>query len=132
MFAPRPANNACVLVLLPRFTGSSLASVATTVLTEYRPLAAVHVPTVTGAAVAPAAMVPVYVPLSVLTTVPFWSAIVTVAPWAPPADATVPWLRRVVVNVTVSPADGLFGDHAVAATRSELCTGLTTSGIEPV
>ena len=60
---------------------------------------------------------------------PFWSAIVTVTPWAPPALATVPWLRRVVVNVTALPADGLVGDHAVAATRSELCTGLTTSGV---
>src|SRR3954452_5697628 len=132
MFAPRPANNACVLVLLPCLTGSSLASFATTVLTEYRPLAAVQVPTVTGAAVIPAAMAPVYVPLSVLTTVPFWSAIVTVTPWAPPALATVPWLRSVVVNVTALPADGLFGDHAVAATRSELGTGLTTSAVEPV
>src|SRR3954466_5996701 len=132
MFAPRPTNSAWVLVLLPCLTGSSLASLATTVFTLYRPLAAAQVPTVTGAAVAPAAMAPVYVPLSVLTAVPFWSAIVTVTPWAPPALATVPWLRRVVVKVTALPADGVFGDHAGAATRSELCTGLTTRAVELV
>ena len=59
MFAPRPTNSACVLVLLACLTGSSFASFATTVLTVYLPLAAVQVPTVTGDAVAPAAMAPV-------------------------------------------------------------------------
>ena len=51
-------------------------------------------------------------------------------PWAPPAEATVPWFLIATENVTVLPAAGLPGDQPVGeATRSELSTGLTTSGV---
>ena len=54
-------------------------------------------------------------------------------PCAPPAEAIVPWLRIATENVTVLPADGLLGDQRDRrATRSELCTGPTTSEVGSV
>ncbi len=117
-------------MLLARLTGSSLASSASTTRTVYRPLAAVQVPRLTGRVVAPAAIAPVYEPVSVRTTVPASLSTVSVMPCAPPAEAMVPWLRIATEKVTVLPADGLLGDQATAAaTRSELATGPTTSEV---
>ena len=117
-------------MLFCRFTGSSLASSASTTRTVYRPLAAVQVPSDTGPAVAPAAIVPLYEPVSVRTTAPDWSRTVSVMPCAPLADAMVPWLRSVTAKETAAPALGVPGDQVTAeATRSELATGLTVSGV---
>ncbi len=59
---------------------------------------------------------------------PLPSRTVSVTPWAPEAEATVPWFLIATVKVTLSPAEGLDGVQATgAATRSELETGLTTS-----
>src|SRR5918993_2835778 len=120
--APRPTKNGRSLVLLARLTGSSLASSASTTRTVYRPLVATQVPMVTVGAVAPAAMVPEYDPVSVRTTVDPLSR-VRVMPCAPLAEAIVPWLRIATENVTVLPAAGLLGvQETVWATRSELWT----------
>lgn len=71
--------------------------------------------------------------MSVLTVVPFASWIVSVTPWAPDAEANVPWFLIATVNVTLSPAEALEGVQATgAATRSELETGLTTRASERV
>jgi hypothetical protein len=129
MFAPRPTKSDRSLLLLARFTGSSLASSASTTRTVYRPLAAVQVPRLTGLVVAPAAMAPVYEPVSVRTTAPLAAfTTVSVMPCAPPADATVPWFLIATVNVTTLPLAGLPGVQPTGeATRSELATGATTS-----
>ena len=98
-----------------------------TVLTVYLPFAAVQVPRRTGAVVWPAAMAPVWEPVSVLTVAPLASWTVRVMPWAPDAEATEPWFFRATVNVTSSPAEALVGvQETGAASRSELATGLTT------
>ena len=129
MFAPCPTNSGVSLELLPCFTGSSLASTATVVWTVYRPLAAVHEPMPTFV-VAPLARLPLNEPLSVLTVLPFASSTATVTAWEPSAVATVPWFFTVTVKFTVLPAAGLPGVHATdAGTRSELCTGRTTSAV---
>ncbi|MNI54492.1 hypothetical protein D3C73_1093900 [compost metagenome] len=109
------------------FTGSSLSSTAICVFTVYLPFAAVQVPKVTGAVVEPLAIVPLYEPVSVLTTV-FVAVSVTVRVmlWTPPAEAAVPWFLIATVKVTVLPPAGLPGDQLTgAAIRSELETGTT-------
>ena len=81
-------------------------SAATVVVTVYLPFTAVQVPAVT-LTLAPAAMTPVgAVGVSVLTTAPVWSLIVTVTPCAAELDGWLPWFVTVVVNVTVCPPDG--------------------------
>lgn len=130
MFAPRPMNSDWLLVLLARFTGSSLASSATTTFTVYEPLAAAQVPRPTGAAVAPAAMAPLCAPVRVFTVAPLESVRVSVMPWLPPAEAIVPWFFRATEKVTVSPAEAPLGVQFTAeAIRSELSTGFTTSEV---
>ena len=52
---------------------------------------------------------PLNEPVSVRTAAPASLSTVSVMPWAPPADATVPWLRMATENVTVAPPGGLFG-----------------------
>src|SRR3954447_8298604 len=122
MLAPRPTKNGFSVVLLACLTGSSLASLATTVRTVYRPLTAVQVPRLIDGDEAPGPSAPVYDPVSVRTTVDPLST-VTVTPWAPPAVATVPWFFSVTEKVTVLPAAGLPGAQPDAdAIRSELAT----------
>jgi hypothetical protein len=54
---------------------------------------------------------------------------VNVMPWAPEADATLPWFFKATEKATEFPADGLPGVQLTAAAiRSELATGVTTSG----
>src|SRR2546430_6481367 len=127
MFAPWPTNIGVSLVLLACLTDSSLASTAMTTCTVYFPLAAVHVPRLTGLVVAPGLIVPENEPLSVVTVLPLLSLRVSVTPCEPPADATVPWFLMATENVTVLPAAGLPGVQLTGeATRSELWTGFTT------
>lgn len=129
MFAPRPTNSGCVEVLFSRLTGSSFASSATVTFSEYEPLAAFQVPRLTAGAVEPAAMTPECVPVRVLTVSPLESTSASVTGWPPPAESWVPWFLSATLNVTSSPAAGLDGEVVTAAaTRSELWTGLTTSG----
>ncbi len=129
MSAPRPTKSGSVLVLLARLTGSSLASSAMTVFTVYLPLAAVQVPRRTGAVVAPGSMAPLCAPVRVLTTAPLASVTVRVIGWAPEAEAVVPWFFTATEKASVSPAEAEEGDQETGeATRSELATGLTTSG----
>ena len=81
-------------------------------MTVYLPFTAAQVPRLTGPVVAPASITPVYEPVSVLTVAPLVASIrVTVMPWAPAAEACVPWFLMATVNVTVLPADGLLGDQ---------------------
>ncbi|QYC39130.1 hypothetical protein Nocox_07525 [Nonomuraea coxensis DSM 45129] len=128
MCAPRPTNSGSSLVLLARLTGSSAASPASTVLTVYLPSAAVQVPRVTGAVVAPGAIAPLAEPVRVRTTVPPASTTVSVTPCAAELEATVPWFLIATLNVTVPPAAGLPGVQATgAATRSAVSTGRTVS-----
>src|SRR5688500_18440328 len=120
MLAPRPTKNGASLVLFCCFTGSSLASAASTTRTVYLPLAAVHVPRETGAVVAPAAMTPVYEPVRVRTTVPAALRTVSVMPCAPPADATVPWFLTATEKFTTLPLAGVVGVQLTGeTTRSE-------------
>lgn len=133
MSAPRPTKSDSVLVLFARFTGSSLASSASTTFTVYEPLAAVQVPRETGDVVEPAAMAPLCAPVRVLTVAPLESIRLRVIPWLPLADATEPWFFTATEKVTVSPFEGPDGEVVTAlATRSELETGFTTSGVPPV
>src|SRR5689334_8447038 len=129
MFAPRPTKNDWVPVLLACFTASSLASTAIVVRTENLPFTAVQVPRDTGDAVAPAAITPVVDPVRVLTVVLSASSRVSVIACDPPAEAMVPWFFTVTENVTRFPDAGVVGDHPAVATRSELCTGETTSAV---
>ncbi len=131
MFAPRPTKNGCVLVLLACLTGSSLASLASTVLTVYLPLTAVQVPRFTGrGGGAGSRSTPLYEPVSVFTVEPSALGRVSVMPWAPLAEATVPWFLIATREGDRSPAAGLPGVQLTEeATRSELATGLTTSGV---
>jgi hypothetical protein len=129
MFAPWPTNSGVLLVLLPCLILSSLASTATVVRTVYRPLTAVHEPMPTFV-VAPGARLPLNEPDSVLTVALFASSRVIVTACEPLAVAIVPWFLTVTVKVTVLPADGLPGVQATEdGTRSELCTGATTSEV---
>lgn len=117
-------------MLLACLTGSSLPSAASTTRTVYLPFAAVQVPRLIGPTVAPALITPEYEPVRVRTTVPDSLSTVSVMPCAPDADATLPALRTDTEKVTVLPADGLPGDQATdEATRSDVATGLTTSGL---
>src|SRR3569833_549912 len=128
MSAPRPTKNGVVLVLFACLTGSSFGSFASTTLTVYLPLAAVHEPRATGAAVAPAAMVPLTEPVKVFTTLLPASSSDSVMPWEPDPEATVPWFLTATLNDTAFPAAGLPGVQLTdEATRSELATGATTS-----
>src|SRR6266496_13737 len=131
MFAPRPTNRFCVVVLLPCLAGSSLASLAMTTVTLYRPLAAVHEPSATGFVTAPAAIVPLTDPVNVLTTAPVVAFLtVNVMPCAPLAEATVPWLRIATEKLTVAPFCGLVGDQLTGdAIRSDVGTAVTTRAV---
>src|SRR5882757_5700118 len=131
MLAPWPTNRFVVLVLLACLTDSSALSTATTVLTVYLPFTAVHEPTLTFW-LSPAANVPEYEPVSVLTVAPVESAIVTVTPCEPLLVEMLPWFFSCTVNATDWPADGLPGFHDVDPTRSALCTGATTRFVAPV
>src|SRR4051812_3888348 len=115
MFAPRPTKNDRVLVLLACLTGSSLASFARTTRTVYLPLTAGHEPSATGDVVAPGAIAPVYDPVNVRTVPPAASSSVSVIPWAPPAEATLPSFRSDTENATALPAAGLPGVHETDA-----------------
>lgn len=119
-------------MLFSRLTGTSFASSARTTFTVYEPLAAAQVPSATDGAVAPAAMTPLCAPVRVFTVAPSELTTVRVMPWLPPAEATVPWFLIETEKLTVSPAAGADGDVPSVATRSELATGLTTSGAEAV
>ena len=92
----------------------------------YLPLTAVHVPRVTGAAVAPAAIAPLTEPVRVATVALFWSSRVTVMPCEPLVVAIVPWFLTEAVKVTVLPFDGFGGVQDSVPTRSADCTGATT------
>lgn len=117
-------------MLLVCFTGSSLPSAASTTRTVYLPLAAVQVPRLIGPTVAPGLITPEYEPVRVRTAVPDSLSTVSVMPCAPDADAWLPALRSDTEKVTVLPGGGLPGDQSTAeATRSELATALTTSGL---
>ena len=85
----------------------------------------------TGLVVAPDAMMPVNAPVRVRTTVlPF--STVRVMLCAPAADAMLPWFLIATEKVTVLPFAGLPGVQPTGdAIRSELATGVTTSG-EPL
>lgn len=92
-------------------------------------MAAFQVPRPTAGIVVPAATTPECAPVRVLTVVPLESTRSSVTAWLPPAESWVPWLRSATLKVTSSPAAGLEGEVVTeAATRSELWTGLTTSG----
>ena len=93
------------------------------------PLAAVQLPRFTGAAVAPAAIAPVYEPVRVLTMAPLRSATVSVMPCAPAAEAMVPWFLHAAVNVTVLPAAGLLGVQRGGRDQVGARTGVTTSAV---
>ncbi len=133
MSAPRPTKSGCSEVLFSRLTGSSFASSATSTLRVYEPSAAFQVPRFSAGVVAPAAMTPSCAPVRVLTVAPSESTSATVTGWLPPAESRVPWFRSATLKVTSSPAAGLEGEVVTAAaTRSELWTGLTTSGSDRV
>src|SRR6476469_10983516 len=132
MFAPRPTNRFCVEVLLACLAGSSLPSFASTVVTVYRPLAAVHEPSPTGLADAPGWITPLAEPVNVATVAPVVAFLsVRVTPCAPLAAAIVPWLRIATEKLTAAPACGVDGDQLTEATRSDVGTAVTTSG-EPL
>src|SRR5689334_2235063 len=107
MFAPRPTNSGLSLLLLACLMDSSLVSAARTVCTVYLPLTAVQVPRLTTDELAPAASVPVYDPVRVLTVAPVESTTVSVTPCAPLPEAWVPWFLMTTEKLTVLPADGL-------------------------
>src|SRR3954447_22906126 len=100
MLAPRPTKKGLSLVLLARFTGSSLPSSASTVRTVYLPLTAVQVPRLIAGEDAPAARAPEYDPVRVLIVAPESESTVTVTACAPLAEAAVPWFLIVTENVT--------------------------------
>src|SRR3569833_4628658 len=106
MSAPRPTKNGVVLVLFACLTGSASGACASTTLTVYLPLAAVHEPRATGAAVAPAAMVPLTEPVKVFTALLPASSSDSVLPWEPAPAAPVPWFVTATLNATAFPAAG--------------------------
>src|SRR5690606_6252404 len=105
-------------VLLPRLSGSSAGSAASTTRTVCRPSAAVQVPSVTGSVVAPGAMTPLAEPVRVRTAAPEASSTVSVMPWEPPPEAMVPSFLMATVKGTASPRAGLAGVQPTSATRS--------------
>lgn len=75
-------------------------------------------------------MAPLCAPVRVFTVAPLESITLRVMPWLPAAEAIEPWFFTATEKVTVSPCDGEDGEVVTAlATRSELETGLTTSGV---